>query len=263
MQRGVTSQQTFDGLQDLINPSDFSHPITLPASPLSEKLPKVYAQSMDARIFRTLTDLKRPSQFHDVIDKILLLKYLQKRFDYTAYCEIGTSQNETFSQIQASIKVGVDPCPGGTHRMTSDVFFNQNTQHFDLIFIDGLHWSQQVIADVENSLAILNPGGNIIIHDRNPRNKWESTYPMPKGKCVFWNGDVWKAIVYFRSRPNLDTVVGDFDWGCGVIRVRPNPIPLSIKCHYEELTWDDLKTQRNELLRLMTFEELCSWLSGD
>ncbi len=43
--------------------------------------------------------------------------------------------------------------------MTSDDFFRQyQGPPFDLIFIDGLHLSQQVLTDVKNALQWLNPG---------------------------------------------------------------------------------------------------------
>lgn len=39
-----------------------------------------------------------------------------------------------------------------------------------------------------------------------------------------WNGDVWKAVVALRALHGLeiDMVVGDFDYGVGVIRFRSN-----------------------------------------
>ncbi len=43
--------------------------------------------------------------------------------------------------------------------MTSDDFFRQyQGPPFDLIFIDGLHLSEQVLTDVRNSLDWLSPG---------------------------------------------------------------------------------------------------------
>ncbi len=59
--------------------------------------------------------------------------------------------------------------PGGTHRMTSDEFFATNDRHFDVIFVDGLHESEQVLKDVSAALDILNPNGFVFMHDCNPR----------------------------------------------------------------------------------------------
>ena len=53
---------------------------------------------------------------------------------------------------------------------TSDEFFNQNNEKFDVIFIDGLHHYDQCQADAINSLKCLNKNGFIFFHDFIPRN---------------------------------------------------------------------------------------------
>jgi len=61
--------------------------------------------------------------------------------------------------VQSGRKTGVDPSPRRVlaewemHQMASDAFFAANTSKFDLIFIDGLHTSDQVIKDIFNALA--------------------------------------------------------------------------------------------------------------
>ena len=57
---------------------------------------------------------------------------------FNNYLEIGCDQDENFSQINIKNKIGVDPKSGGTHRMTSDTFFKNNKDKFDVIFLDGL-----------------------------------------------------------------------------------------------------------------------------
>ena len=81
---------------------------------------------------------------------------------YNSYLEIGCDRNQSFSNIKIEKKVGVDPVEGGTHKMTSDEFFNINKDMFDIIFIDGLHEYYQVIKDIENSLNFLNDNGVIL-----------------------------------------------------------------------------------------------------
>jgi hypothetical protein len=87
---------------------------------------------------------------------------------------------------------------------------------YDLIFIDGLHHSDQVDKDIENSLARLNEGGFIILHDCNPPTidrAVEDFFGQP------WNGTVWKAIYKLRcSKPDIDICVLDWDEGVGVIK---------------------------------------------
>ena len=63
--------------------------------------------------------------------------------------------------------------------MTSDAFFLQNKQLFDLIFIDGLHHSHQVLRDINNALRWLSPSGTIVLHDCNPWIEGRAEYPEP------------------------------------------------------------------------------------
>ena len=76
-------------------------------------------------------------------------------------------------KINIKYKVGVDPCLEAhdrepTFKLTSDDFFAKNKETFDIIFIDGLHESEQVERDINNSLLCLNQGGYIVCHDINP-----------------------------------------------------------------------------------------------
>ena len=71
------------------------------------------------------------------------------------YLEIGMGPGTNFSQIQCENKVCVDPTPTVpvTFTLTSDEFFKQNKDKFDVVFIDGLHWSEQVYKDIINKLG--------------------------------------------------------------------------------------------------------------
>ncbi|MBM3297270.1 MAG: class I SAM-dependent methyltransferase [Candidatus Aminicenantes bacterium] len=102
--------------------------------------------------------------------------------------------------------------------MTSDEFFAANKSSFDLIFIDGLHHRDQVERDILNALAVLNPGGTIVVHDCNPGDESMQVVPQSQEE---WTGDVWKAWVKLRAtRFDLRMFVVDVDYGCGVIRRR-------------------------------------------
>ena len=91
---------------------------------------------------------------------------------YIKYLEIGTFENELFVPMQNLFQyaVGVDPEQGGTHRMTSDEYFESNYSNdmFDVVFIDGLHEAFQTYRDILNALHVLRPGGMILVHDCNP-----------------------------------------------------------------------------------------------
>ena len=162
-----------------------------------------------------------PSRFQ-IIQKIIDFK------KYNSYLEIGCDQNKNFSNITINKKIGVDPNSGGTHRMTSDSFFEKSKSKFDIIFIDGLHTYEQVKKDIENSLNALNPKGIILIHDCLPKKIWNQIVPRMYGH---WNGDVWKAIVETRTLTNVDTYTCIADHGLGIILNRPNKnlLKLDIK----------------------------------
>jgi predicted O-methyltransferase YrrM len=181
--------------------------------------------------------------------RLELLQWLADRPGCRRYLEIGCNRDKVFRALDIESKVGVDPRRGGTHRMTSDAFFSQSTELFDLVFVDGLHEARQVLRDLGNALAALAPGGVIVLHDCNPRTEEAQRVP-PAGRGE-WNGDVWKAVVHLRSRPDLDVAVGRFDHGCGVVLARPNSDQLAITDDLDALSWGELEQHRERWLRLM------------
>ena len=51
------------------------------------------------------------------------------------------------------------------YKMTSDNFFQNNSKIFDLIFIDGDHFYDQVLRDINNAWKILKNSGFLILDD--------------------------------------------------------------------------------------------------
>ena len=88
------------------------------------------------------------------------------------YLEIGMGPGTNFSQIQCENKVCVDPTPTVpvTFTLTSDEFFSQNKDKFDVVFIDGMHHCENVLRDFNNSLNKLTKNGFIFIDDCIPLN---------------------------------------------------------------------------------------------
>jgi hypothetical protein len=186
-----------------------------------------------------------------------LLNYLIIQRGYKSYLEIGIADGANFQAIKAEKKIGVDPSPASlaTYRLTSDDFFSQNQETFDIIFIDGLHWCEQVLRDVENSLSCLNPGGVIVMHDCMPNTyEQQGRTPVPGA----WNGDVWKAAAYIRMNlQNVHFCVLDMDWGCGILT--PNSkqelFPL---VSMDQLDWNFYTQNKKALLNIHTLE---NWLN--
>lgn len=135
--------------------------------------------------------------------------------DGLRYLEIGCQSNFCFDAIIATHKIGVDPVSGGTHRMTSDAFFAQNRETFDIIFIDGLHAYEQVQRDIINALAAVRVGGLILLHDLLP-NDWVEEIPPQLGGWLC--GDGWKVAHELNASSGLTYCIVRTDHGVGVIR---------------------------------------------
>ena len=203
---------------------------------------------------------KRVKQLEQQLEKRInmyrwdVINHLAQQIGATSYLEIGLYASECFNAVQCEHKVSVDPKAkkriDPTFVMTSDQFFDQNKETFDIIFIDGLHENKQAYRDIINSLKYLNDGGVIVVHDCNPCTELAQKIPRDS-QC--WTGDVWKAWVQLRQELDKQMFVIDTDCGCGIIRdgqatkfVSSNP------------TYKDLKSNRTEMLNLISIEKfLC------
>jgi hypothetical protein len=178
-----------------------------------------------------------------------------------SYLEIGTSTGKCIARVKCKRREGVDPNPRGEgkgwtlHRMTSDEFFAKNRDRFGVIFVDGLHHSDQALRDILNAVRCLEPGGVVLVHDCNPLTEEAQRREQCGGT---WNGDVWKAIAYIRKRvPGLSCRVIAADQGVGVIVPRGSDIPCYADVEadaarfMESLTWEDLEGNREDMLGLV------------
>jgi predicted O-methyltransferase YrrM len=140
--------------------------------------------------------------------------------------------------------------------VTSDEFFEHHcNQNYDIIFIDGLHLSEQVTKDIENSLTHLNKGGIIVVHDCLPSAEYQQLREGVSGKP--WTGDVWKAFVSIRNRrPDLDMCVVDTDYGCGLIERNDFEPEFAIREYPTEYyTWDFFCHRGKWALGVITVEQ--------
>jgi hypothetical protein len=114
------------------------------------------------------------------------------------------------------------------YKLTSDDFFQKREvlvekftdrfMKFDIIFIDGLHESEQVLRDIKNSIKYLNEGGTIVLHDMLPPTEKHVTTGDEHGN---WNGDCYKAILQFlydEENDEWEYNTVDTDWGVGILR---------------------------------------------
>ena len=66
-------------------------------------------------------------------NRIALVNLIASKYKNCNYLEIGCANNALFDSVIAEKKTGVDPSKGGTHKLTSDIFFKSNKKKFDLI----------------------------------------------------------------------------------------------------------------------------------
>lgn len=180
-----------------------------------------------------------------------IVQRLINLYGYQSYLEIGVDKGNTFNYIRCPLKHGVDPRRNvATHSMTSDEFFATLDRNYDIIFIDGLHEAEQVKRDIKNALKHLTAGGVIVMHDCSPRNEREQQVPQPQRRMKAWTGDVWKAFVHYRRRPDLEMYVVSTNNGVGIIR-RGRQEPLVV----DDPTFVDFAHNRKAWLNLKTIEE--------
>jgi hypothetical protein len=146
-----------------------------------------------------------------------IINELIKKNGYESYCEIGTQQSVSGSQVNCDFKVGVDPAPIKResndyelfYNLTSDDFFKQNTLFFDLVFIDGDHSYQQVKKDFINAVEFLRPGGVIVLHDCLPH--------CEEYTSLLWNGTVYQLVNDIVEAKVKNYEIINNDQGCGIV----------------------------------------------
>jgi hypothetical protein len=131
-----------------------------------------------------------------------------------SYLEIGVEYGYTFKNVHFTNKTGVDPDPKIESELivkeTSDEFFKTNQTNFDVVFIDGMHQSEFVLSDFNNTLNCLNENGTIFIDDILPINyneqlKVPNNFIYENGILKYtspWTGDVWKVVYYILKNFN-------------------------------------------------------------
>lgn len=204
-----------------------------------------------------------------------IINYLIALVDGENYLEIGVrNPQKNFNKIRCKSKFSVDPGVEFEenpvdYKMTSDVFFSKlkddaldikKDTKFDVIFIDGLHISDQVERDILNSLEFISDDGYIILHDCNPPSEFHQReqYDFINSPATgFWSGTTWKAFYKYRHRTDLFSICFDSDWGVGVISKRKQLFfdNISHKIENEYYEYSVLNKNRKAHLNLYSFEQ--------
>jgi predicted O-methyltransferase YrrM len=179
-----------------------------------------------------------------------IINTLIRKYGYKSYLEIGTQHGNAFTKIDIPHKVCVDPVKRYdqlTYEMTSDEFFANNKEKFDIIFVDGLHLEEQCSLDIKNSLKVLNKNGTIVVHD---------CLPHCEGFIkVQWNGTVFRSIIDLRyNNQNVVIEVVDTDNGCGVIRRGKQSLYNAVDINTAK-TYNFFANNRDELMNVISTDE--------
>lgn len=156
-----------------------------------------------------------------------LVNIVASLFDQPRYLEIGIEKGNTFKEIKAGWRVGVDPHPRfedesflgedfQIFRMSSDRYFSDEAEigrPFDLVFIDGLHTAEQTLRDFTNALTFTKNDAIIVLDDIRPNNwvealhvdVWRKVHTIADGHYPGWTGDVFKLLYLIETFfPSID-----------------------------------------------------------
>lgn len=208
---------------------------------------------------------------YDIINEIIKTK------NFNRYLEIGVrNPDDCFNNVNCEIKHSVDPGYENEennvdYKFTSDDFFSRLESglidldvnyKWDVIFIDGLHVSNQVERDVFNSLNHLSENGFILLHDCNPflyEYNYERLIEDYWGQG--WNGTVWKVIYKLLcTKEDLDIYTVDTDEGVGLIKRGVGRKLLQFENHFYE--YKELYKNLQKHLNTITIEELTNILKN-
>jgi hypothetical protein len=187
-----------------------------------------------------------------------IINALIEKYDFKSYLEIGVESGANYYAIKSDDKVGVDPDPisHSTVKHESDTFFETNEKTFDICFIDGLHYAEQVYRDAINCLKFLNEGGIILFHDMMPNS--ELCAKVPREQAI-WTGDCYKAFVQLRSERNdLEMFVINTDWGVGFMRKGKQDL---IDLKGMDINYANFDLNRLEWLNLISVDEFQQFLN--
>lgn len=145
-------------------------------------------------------------------DRLNSIRKILKK-DEICYLEIGIENANTFVNVHAEKKIGVDPFPLRRpplhdhkmfiHPTTSENFFRQNSTLFDLVFIDGLHTYEQTYEDILNSINSSSEECLILVDDVIPSDKYAALRSQLECQVLkhkngitnnYWMGDVFKLL---------------------------------------------------------------------
>lgn len=155
----------------------------------------------------------KTTQFYDIMDRILLSRYLVDRFEYQYFIQFGCRKDNNIYQLLPDTTVKTKLCidkKEGSIRMSPISYLNSNlsyNKNYDLIVINSDLLSENYLDQI---LISLNEGGALLITDSNKLQHFSGN------KTIETPRELNEYIVKFlslRSQYDLDIATLDTDGG--------------------------------------------------
>ena len=185
--------------------------------------------------------------------KGFLINDLISDLNYKSYLELGVSVGESWKLISCENKIGVDnninvanEFDGVIHATTDDYFLN-NKDKFDLIYIDALHEKNQVYKDFKNSFNVLNDSGVIIFHDVNPFDISQTHFNN--------SGDVFELWIELAKTYKVYIIKNEYDGDSVGIFIKSENSKF-IDIEVKDYTYQFFSKNREDFISYLNYEEI-------
>ena len=185
--------------------------------------------------------------------KGFLINDLISDLNYKSYLELGVSIGESWKLISCENKIGVDnninvanEFDGVIHATTDDYFLN-NKDKFDLIYIDALHEKNQVYKDFKNSFNVLNDSGVIIFHDVNPFDISQTHFNN--------SGDVFELWIELAKTYKVYIIKNEYDGDSVGIFIKSKNSKF-IDIEVKDYTYQFFSENREDFISYLNYEEI-------
>lgn len=209
-------------------------------------------------------------------------------FESPRYLEVGVNKGETFHKVSAHEKVAVDPkflfdldiarTQQGSatyHEVTSDEYFGSlvsSQERFDVIYLDGLHTSEQTLRDFINAMTFLRDDGIIIIDDVRPpsyvasipdRRTFNRVREYVGSASKSWMGDVFRLVYFIETFAQQFSyrIVSDNHGQAIVWKSARRTVPRRTISEVGCKKFEDMVTEHTAF-PLLPFEEILNSIKG-
>ena len=136
------------------------------------------------------------------------------RIQDKSYLELGIGNGINFKSVLAHDKVSVDVNGNATFTGTTDEFFSQCSEVFDIVFIDANHDYDFVLRDFNNSVR--HCGEWLMIHDLIPPRQYHTLHRF----C----SDGFRLLYYLLKYTSFEVYPMSTNFGMTYIKMPTSPV---------------------------------------